>query len=1118
MVDQASKHYDPTELEKRIQDYWETYDTYHLVKQSREGGEDYYFVDGPPYTTGHIHLGTAWNKILKDTQLRYLRSMGYNVRDQAGFDMHGLPIEVKVEQELGIGNKKAIEELGIDRFIRTCRDFALRFQEQMAEQFKSLGVWMDWDNPYLTIMNYYIQGAWWTLHQAHRKGLLYTAERVLSWCPRCETALAEAEVEYWDETDPSIYVKFPVEGRENEFIVIWTTTPWTLMANLAVAVSDEYDYVRMLVTKDGRSEVLIVMDTLAEYVARQGRYQDMEILETIPGGDLEGLRYLHPFARIVPFQHRTDLHWMHRVVLADYVTASEENNTGCVHTAPGHGPDDFETGKRYDLPPFCPIDGAGRYTDEVPPYAGRFTKDADQDIIRDLEDRGLLLNSHELTHRYGHCWRCRKPITYLTTTQWFLRVTEVRERLLEENAKVHWTPEWAGSNRFRSWLENTRDWCISRQRYWGIPLPVWKCGSPACGNIRVVANAEELVQGNGYREGMDLHRPWIDEVTFKCTCGSEMRRVSDVLDVWFDSAVCSWAQLHYPLREDEFERWWPVQWITEAQDQTRGWFYSQLGASVIAFDRAPYERVLMHGWALDENGRPMSKSAGNVVKPSEVGERYGIDSLRFYLLRASAPWEDLSFSMEGARIANRTLTILWNVYYFSTTYMALDSYDPEEHTPESMASALTPEDRWLLSRLEQTVLTYNREFRVHNLHRACRCMEDFILEDLSRWYVKLVRDRTWSEENLSPGSSPALPSDSPPPTSSDSLPSGSSSDYPPPTSSDSPLSTTHSPPDTTSPSSPDTTSPSQSPAPPSSATRDKEAAYFTLHRSLVTVARVLSPIVPHLSEEIYLNLTGGDSVSLEPWREAEEMHIDMDLESRMNAVRQIVDAVASMRQKAGVKLRWPLSELLVETDDQTVAAAVDALQEVLLTQCNIKKVTTLGKWDGMEISVSPDYRALGPAFRGEAREAALFIESRDQTGLMADISAGTVEYHGIPLTMDMLVINERVPDTHITGEFPSGRLFLNIVLTPELEAEAFGREVIRRIQEMRKEANLRVEERIRTSLEAPEELRHRIGPWMGHIAEETRSDELAFREPSGHTRDWTIEEHRVRIGIQRITT
>jgi len=1051
MVHQSEKQYQPVELEKRIQEYWETNDIYHKVKQSREDGENYYFVDGPPYTTGHIHLGTAWNKTLKDVQLRYLRSMGYNVRDQAGFDMHGLPIEVKVEQELGINNKKAIEDLGIDQFVNQCREFAMGFQKQMADQFKALGVWLDWENPYLTIMNYYIEGAWWTLKKAHEKNLLYTAERVLSWCPRCETALAEAEVEYWDETDPSIYVKFPIEGKEKESIVIWTTTPWTLMANLAVAVHPDFEYVRMLVEKDGNSEVLIVHEDLAKYVAKQGRYQHMEILETMRGEDLEGLKYVHPFKDIVPFQERKDLHWLHKVILADYVSDEEVNNTGCVHTAPGHGPDDFETGKRYDLPPFCPIDEAGKYTNEVTKYEGRFTKEADRDIIQDLIDGGFLLNSYDITHRYGHCWRCKKPITYRTTTQWFLKVTDIKDRLLEENAKVKWTPEWAGSARFHDWLNNTRDWCISRQRYWGIPMPIWKCDS--CGDLKVIGDSDELMKESGYQEGMDLHRPWIDNVTFSCSCGSTMNRVKDVLDVWFDSAVCSWAQLHYPKNTEEFEKWWPMGWITEAQDQTRGWFYSQLGASVIAFDRTPYERVLMHGWSLDKDGKPMSKSAGNIVKPSEVAEKFGVDSLRFYLLKASAPWEDLAFSMEGVRIANRSLNILWNVYYFSTTYMSLDSFDPKKWNREAVKPYLTFEDRWLLSRLESMVEVYNKEFRVHNLHRASREVESFILEDLSRWYVRLIRDRTWSE-NASPTEEEV---------------------------------------------------------------GNKNAAYHTLHESILTVVKVLSPIIPHLTEEIYLNLTGSDgSLFMEDWRESRLDTIDTDLERNMSLIRDVVDGLASMRQKAGIKLRWPLSTLIIESVDDSVAIAIESTRDILLGQGNIKNIEVVENWDGLELAVSPNYKAIGPVFKAEGKQAADHINAQDSDELILAVEKGKAVFMGNAITLDMLNISEKVPESHIAGDFSLGRLYLDTRLTPELEGEAYGREIVRRIQEMRKEKNLMVEDRIMTILKLPEDLKKKVAGWKDHIATETRSLELTFGETSGYVKEWEVEEYLIKIGIEKL--
>jgi len=623
--------------------------------------------------------------------------------------------------------------------------------------------------------------------------------------------------------------------------------------------------------------------------------------------------------------------------------------------------------------------------------------------------------------------------------------------MLEENTKVKWTPDWAGSARFKDWLENTRDWCISRQRYWGIPMPIWVCDT--CDNIKVIGDAQELGEGNDYQDGMDLHRPWIDGVTFPCECGAVMNRASDVLDVWFDSAVCSWAQLHYPKQKEEFERWWPMHWITEAQDQTRGWFYSQLGASVIAFDRTPYEEVLMHGWSLDKDGRPMSKSAGNVVLPREVAIKFGVDSLRFYLLKASAPWEDISFSMEGVRIANRSLNILWNVYYFATTYMELDSYDPHEWSEERIDPHLREEDRWLLSRLESTVQVFNREFRVHNLHRACRELENFILEDLSRWYVRLVRDRTWSE-NITPEEKEF---------------------------------------------------------------GNKNAAYYTLHRVLNIVVRMLSPIVPHISEEIFLNLNDNkESLYLVQWYEAKPNVIDKELERKMGIIREVVETLASMRQKAGIKLRWPLSGLVVESINEDVVSALKEMKDILLGQGNIKELEVTGAWSGLEKTVSPNFSGIGPVFKADGKDVGEFIQSKDPDEILKMVEAGEAIYNEIPVTMEMLSISDRVPDGFASGKFSSGMIYLDTRITPELEAEAYSREIIRRIQEMRKEQNFNVEDRISTTLEIKEELRKKIEDWLSYIGTETRSVDIGFGNVKGYTKDWVIEEYIVKIGIQKI--
>ena len=558
MIKQVRANYDAPTIEKEIQAYWISNDAYEKTKELRSGGEDFYFVDGPPYTTGSIHLGTAMNKTIKDTLIRYWRMRGFNVRDQPGFDMHGLPIEVQVEKKIGVHSKKEIEEFGIDKFVDTCKKFAYELHGSMTEQFKQLGVWMDWENPYQTLKPSYLEAAWWTLSRAYKRGLLESADRVLTWCPRCETALADAEIEYWDEDDPSITVKFPVTGTDYS-LLIWTTTPWTLPSNMAVAVHPDFDYAKVKMVGPKGTDTFIVLESRAETIAKNGGYERFEILEKMKGKSLEGMAYEPPFEIDEKYLHRTD--WTYKVVTADYV---ENDNTGLVHTAPGFGPDDYETGKRYGIPPFCPVGESGRFTDEFPMLAGKKVKVSNEPILQYLDENGKLFSSERIKHRYGHCWRCKSPIIYRNTNQWFMKVTAVKQKMLDEIDRVKWVPEWAGSSRERNWVEGARDWCISRQRYWGIPMPVWRC---TCGEKKVVGRYDELREGKGYTEGMETHRPWIDAVTFTCPkCGGTMTRVKDVLDVWFDSGVAAWADLGWPSDTEQYDRWWPGRFIVEAHD------------------------------------------------------------------------------------------------------------------------------------------------------------------------------------------------------------------------------------------------------------------------------------------------------------------------------------------------------------------------------------------------------------------------------------------------------------------------------------------------------------------------------------------------------------------------
>lgn len=1053
-VRQAEKAYDPPSLERRTQAFWKRTKAYERTRKLRSKGKKFYFIDGPPYTSGHIHLGTAWNKILKDAQLRWLRMRGLHVRDQAGYDMHGLPIEVKVEKELGIKNKKQIEELGIARFIKKCREFSMGYLRVMTREFQELGVWLDWERPYRTIDNTFIEGAWWALSKAQERGLLYQAEKGgMSWCPRCETALAEAEVEYEEVEDPAVYVKFPVEGQAGTYLVIWTTTPWTLPANCAVAAHPDFNYARVLARKGGKEETLILLDERVDEVVALGRYDEHVVVGHATGKELEGTRYAHPFAEL-PYHRSRPTPRNSTVILGEHVSAE---NTGLVHTATGHGQEDFEVGQRYGIPPFCPVDEAGLFTADAGTYAGLYVKDADPRLIEDLRAKGLLLHDGKIRHRYGLCWRCKTPILYRTTRQWFLAITRVKDRMLEEVDRVSWTPEWAGSARQRDWVQNARDWCISRQRYWGIPIPVWMCDR---GHEAVIGTVKALAARavRGYRKGMDLHRPHIDRVVVRCDqCRSDMRRIPDVFDVWFDSACASWAELRYPSTDKEFKAWFPCDWIVEAQDQTRGWFYSQLGAGVAALDRCPYDRVLMHGWALDPEGKPMSKSLGNIVAPHDVVAKHGADAMRLYFM-AGAPWEDVAFSWEGVRNCQRTLNVLWNVHYFASTYMALDEFRPVPITGR-LARALRPEDRWLRSRLQSVVSEVTRSFERNEYHLGARAIQSFVLEDLSRWYVRLARERTWLEEESD----------------------------------------------------------------------DKRACYATLHECLVTLARLLAPYTPHVADALYQDLAPGKAtVHMEDWPRYETRLRDERLESGMAKARTIVEACLQARSKANLPLRWPVHAVYVagEKDLGQVVASSAAL---LAQLTNAKRVEYVGeRWRNLLVAAAPVKNVIGKTFRERAPavvERLKGLNPQDaedlRRKLASDESAPLLlgDTSRVTLTPEMVTFQTRLSPEYTGADIAGGAVYVDTQVTAALKAEGLAREISRRIQQMRKEADLRVDARIRTEVSVEPWLEVLVASAPDAVREEirtaTRSVALSFTpKPRGkHAKTWEIDGERVTIAI-----
>ncbi len=1059
-VKEVTANFSAKEIEREVQEYWRTHDTYQAVKQHRIACKPFFFVDGPPYTTGHIHLGTAWNKIIKDSVLRYYRMNGRNVIDRAGYDMHGLPIEVKVEQALGFVSKKDIEKFGIQPFIEKCREFAVENKKLMDDQFEALGVWLDFAGAYQTVKPEYIEAAWWTLARAQERGMLERGHRDVNWCPRCETAIADAEVEYWDESDPSIFVKFPLTGKTGESLLIWTTTPWTLPANVAVAVSKEFEYAKVLAKKDGNEEFLWIAEPLVKAVLKKGRYKDFSIVEKKKGSDLVGWTYDSPLKERVPLQNEIQ----HRVVAADFVALE---NTGMVHIAPGHGWDDFVLGTKEGLQIVCPVDSAGRFMDNAGEFAGQFVRDANENVLAALGNH--LLAQEKVTHRYGHCWRCKTPIIFRATSQWFLKASEMRDLMLSEVEKVTWYPEWAGSARFYDWIKEARDWCISRQRYWGIPIPVWVCGK--CDKYHVVGTIAELEKLSG-KPLPDPHRPYVDEVTFPCSCGGTMKRVGDIFDVWFDSAVASWATLGFPKQTKDFEALWPADFITEGQDQTRGWFYSQLGASTIAFGKAPYKSVCMHGFALDAEGKKMSKSLGNVVNPGDVIEKVGVDVLRLYVLSSSAPWDDLKFNWEGVGTINRAVNILWNVYRFPLPYMILDKFEPaskdgvwDDAYIRAHIRQMPDEDRFIISRINTVASVVDTATKECQLHRATRELVNFILEDLSRWYVQLVRPRMWLEGE----------------------------------------------------------------------SEQKVFAYETMYYVMRRLVGLLAPFCPHLTEEIYGNLRCKNdpaSIHLMDWNAGESSLVDRELEHAVELVRSFDEAQANARQSGKRKLRWPVSEVVVVTGAQPVKDAIERLNAVCKDRANARKVTVvMGRWDRVGWHAEPVMKALGKGFGKDSFKVKGLIEAADGNAIKAAVSAGQkfVLNDGASsyeIGAEQVTFTEKLPADIFSAPMADATVYVDVALTPDLEAEGYAREVIRRIQDMRKQLDLAVEDTISTEVSVSDKrilaLLH-TDQMIALIGDEVRAKAFGFSKDGAmpdasrftSVKEWDVEGISMTIGIAK---
>ncbi|MDY6788475.1 MAG: isoleucine--tRNA ligase [Candidatus Nanohaloarchaea archaeon] len=983
--------YKPKNIERKTQKYWRENDIKRKVREATEGNEPFFLIDGPPYLNGPPHVGHMQGKVLKDVMMRFKQMQGFDVWDQAGFDTHGLPNELATEEELGIEDKNEIgSKISAAEFIEKCRERATSAQDMWVGVMDDLAIWQDFENPYLTFHKDYIESEWWLVKQAEEQGLLYQALKPIHWCPRCQTSLSGYEVtdEYRKVEDTAIFVKIPLENRD-EKLVIWTTTPWTIPANMAIFVHPDFDYARVKV----EGETLVIADQLVDTVLQKAGYEEdeYEVLGSFDGIELQGKKYSHPLAGEVPKQEElTEEHGVHRVHTSEELVNLEEG-TGLVHAATGHGQEDYEAAKKVDLPVFSPVDEEGRYTEEGGKYQGSYVHDSNEEIVQDIKSKGLLLHSQKFSHEYPHCWRCKTKLVYRAAEQWFIENEKVKQRMLEENKDVDWVPQSVGEKRFRNFVEKSPDWCISRQNYWGVPIPIWICDD--CGEKEVVGSYEELEQhAGGLPEDFDPHKHIVDEISWECGCGGESNRIDDILDVWFDSGVAPFASLHYPFEEEPLESMWPMDFITEASDQIRGWFYSLMFCGILGFDEAPYEKILFQGHVLDSEGKKMSKSLGNVIDPVEQLEKFGADLPRFYTLRVAAPWEQTKYDED--EIENeiyRLFTVYWNTKEFFETYGG-SVPKPEE---------LEPVDMWMLSRLNSVIDKVKELMDNCYFHGVARELEDFMLNDLSRWYLKAVRSRIKSED---------------------------------------------------------------------------QAASWVLKEVIMQTTLLLAPIAPHITEQVYQDLGGKEeSVHMERYPDVEQNFMNQDREYAMELVKDIVEKAVKLRDERQYNLRWPAKRMVISAGDE-VKFNLTEFKPLIEEMANVKEVE-FGEVSSRLVA-KPDYSQIGPRFGEQADEVAQAIEELEHDEIEELLEAGEIVVEGFSIEEGDVSVKSETSENIGSKSFEKGEIFLDLHMDEDIRKEAFVAEVIRSVQQKRKEAGLEVEDRVDLSFSgdtgALEEARKKI--------------------------------------------
>ena len=1037
--------------EKKVEEFWKENHIFEKSMENRKEGETYTFYDGPPTANGKPHIGHVLTRVIKDMIPRYRTMKGYMVPRKAGWDTHGLPVELEVEKKLGLDGKEQIEEYGMEPFIKQCKESVWKYKGMWEDFSSTVGFWADMEHPYVTYYDDYIESEWWALKEIWNKKLLYKGFKIVPYCPRCGTPLSAQEVSQGYKTvkERSAVVRFKVVG-EDAYFLAWTTTPWTLPSNVALCVNPDETYCKVKAA-DGYTYYMAeaLLDKVLGKLAKEEGEKAYEVLETYKGTDLEYKAYepLFACAGEAAAKQKKKAHF---VTCDNYVTMSD--GTGIVHIAPAFGEDDSRIGRNYELPFVQFVDGQGNLTKETP-YAGVFVKKADPMVLTDLDKEGKLFDAPKFEHDYPHCWRCDTPLIYYARESWFIKMTAVKDDLIRNNNTINWIPESIGKGRFGDWLENVQDWGISRNRYWGTPLNIWQC---ECGHMHSIGSRQELFEMSGDERAktVELHRPYIDEITLKCPeCGGEMHRVPEVIDCWFDSGAMPFAQHHYPFENKElFEQQFPANFISEAVDQTRGWFYSLLAESTLLFNKAPYKNVIVLGHVQDENGQKMSKSKGNAVDPFDALNKYGADAIRWYFYINSAPWLPNRFHgkavVEGQR---KFMSTLWNTYAFFVLYADIDNFDPTKY--ELNYDQLPVMDKWLLSRLNTTVQAVDNDLANYKIPEAARALQEFV-DEMSNWYVRRSRERFWAK----------------------------------------------------------------------GMEQDKINAYMTLYHALVTIAKTAAPMIPFMTEDIYQNLVRSvdkdapESIHLCDFPTVNEAWIDKGLEADMKELLEIVVLGRACRNTANIKNRQPIGTMYVKAEKKMSEFYTDIIADEL----NVKEVKFADDVESfISYSFKPQLRTVGPKYGkllGGIRQAltdingtAAMNELRTNGVLKLDINGNDVE-----LTEEDLLIETAQTEGYVSESDGETSVVLDTNLTPELIEEGYVREIISKIQTMRKEAGFEVMDKIVVYAHGNDKIQDVMKAHEDEIKSEVLADEMVLGETDGYVKEWNINKEAVTMGVKKL--